>query len=208
MKHLILAALLALTFAAAWADQASVAKLREGEVVLEYVRTSESGGAARARMRVEGEAAAEAMWAIIVSCPMAFVYVQGLERCEVLEDTGDRAVVHQVVDPSWLVPAQDFVFESLRDPYRQIRFSLLEGNIDVLEGFWQFTPLEGGVLVDYEMRVKPAMPAPRFLVRRIVRRGMPDLLACVRGLAGGSRSESARQADLARCPGELPAGIQ
>jgi len=30
---------------------------------------------------------------------------------------------------------------------------------------------------------------------------MPDLVACVRGLAGGSVSEASRQDDLERCAG-------
>lgn len=204
MNHLVITILLTATLVNANADERVTPALRDGDVVLQNVRTSESGGAAHAQMLVHGPAAAESLWAIIVSCPMAFVYVQGMELCEVIEDLGHLARVHQVVDPSWLVPAQDYVFESVREPFREIRFKLLEGNIDVLEGYWRFIPLDEGLLVDYEMRVKPAIPAPRFLVRRIVRRGMPDLLACIRGLARGSGSKRAEKADLERCPGDVP----
>lgn len=204
MKLVIVLLAFCLMPAVVSAQEALPPALLEGEVILQFSRTSESGGAARAQMLVHGDRPAEALWAVIVSCPMAFVYVQGMEKCEVLDDQGSHARVHQVVDPSWLVPAQDYVFESLRDPFREIRFNLLEGNIDVLEGYWRFTPRREGLLVDYEMRVVPSLPAPRFLVRRIVRRGMPDLLACIRGLAGGSGSAASTKKDLGRCPGESP----
>ena len=39
---------------------------------------------------------------------------------------------------------------------------------------------------------------PAFLVRRDIGRTMPDLLACVRGLAGGSGGGERRQQDLDR----------
>ncbi len=34
---------------------------------------------------------------MIVTCENAFVFVEGLKTCEVLEDSGDYAVTHQVV---------------------------------------------------------------------------------------------------------------
>ena len=52
----------------------------------------------------------------------------------VLEDSGDRALVRQVVNQSWLIPTYDYVFESLRRHYERIDVRLLEGNLKALDG--------------------------------------------------------------------------
>ena len=79
-------------------------------------------------MQMLARVPAQAIWEVIVSCELAFAFVDGLERCEVVEDSGETALVHQVVNQGWLVPTYDFVFESLRRHYRQIDVRLVEGN--------------------------------------------------------------------------------
>ena len=207
MKRMVLSLLLPLACTAGIAagQQSPLdSALLDGEIVLYEARSDESGGAAHAKMLVH--ATAESICDVIISCEAAFIYVKGLEYCEVLEDSGGRGLVRQVVNPSWIVPKMDYVFESLRDPYREIRFQRISGDLDVLEGYWVFTPVAGGLLVDYEARVKPSMPAPRWLVRYTVKRSMPDLLACIRYLAGGSGSRDQEESDRGRCP--QPGGIQ
>jgi ribosome-associated toxin RatA of RatAB toxin-antitoxin module len=179
--------------------EAEWVRLAAGEVVLLDARDLGGGGAAHARALVRADAAA--VWRVITSCEDAFVFVDGLQRCDILEDTGRRVTVRQVVDKSWLLPRQDFVFESLRDPYREIHVRLLEGNLDALDGHWTFQPVAEGTLVDYTVRVEPAFPVPAFLVRRNISRDMPNLLACVRALAGGSGSSDQSERDRERCPG-------
>ncbi len=178
-------------------DPAILARLAAGEVVARETRGDRQGGSARMQMLVH--APAETVWAVIVSCELAFRFVDGLQRCEVLEDSGERALVRQVLDRGWLTPRLDFVFESLRRPWEQIDFRLVEGNLKALEGSWRFEETAAGTLVDHEIRLRPQAPVPAFLVRRDIGRTMPDLLACVRGLAGGSGGEERRQQDLGRC---------
>jgi ribosome-associated toxin RatA of RatAB toxin-antitoxin module len=189
----------AATPAAPAEDPTILARLAAGEVVARETSGDPQGGSAR--MQVLVHAPARAVWDVIVSCELAFRFVEGLQSCEVLEDTGDRALVHQVVDRGWLMPRLDFVFESLRRPWTRIDFRLVEGNLKAMDGSWRFEETADGTLVDYEMRLRPQAPAPAFLVRRNISRTMPDLLACVRGLAGGSGAEKALQRDLARCAG-------
>jgi ribosome-associated toxin RatA of RatAB toxin-antitoxin module len=181
------------------ADSAIAARLAAGEVVARESSGDSSGGAAR--MQILVQAPPRAVWNVIVSCELAFRFVAGLRRCEVRDDTGDRALVRQVVDLGWLLPTFDFVFESLRRPWERIDFRLVEGNLAAMEGSWSFAETPGGTLVDYEMRLRPQAPAPAFLVRRNINRTMPDLLACVRGLAGGSGSPERLRQDLDRCAG-------
>lgn len=175
-------------------------RLRAGEVVAQAAESSKSGGSAR--MQIWVRAPARAIWEVIISCEKAFQFVDGLEVCEVHEDSGDRALVHQVVKRGWPIPTQDFTFESLRDPYRKMEFRLVEGNLKAMEGSWQFDEVAGGTLVDYQVRVQPGIAAPKFIVRRNIEKGTPDLLACIRGLADGSLSEGQARKDLQRCPGE------
>lgn len=178
-------------------DSALLARLRAGEVVARESSGHPSGGSAH--MQILVQAPPSAIWAVIVSCELAFRFVDGLRYCEVLEDTGDRALVRQVVDQGWLTPTFDFVFESLRQPWERIEFRLVEGNLAAMAGSWSFIATPDGTLVDYEIRLRPQAPVPAFLVRRNLNRTLPDQLACVRGLAGGSGSQERLRRDLERC---------
>ena len=180
-------------------DRERLERLGNGEILLLQARTDEAGGSARVQAIIH--APAEAVWDVIISCEQTFTFVKGLKKCEIIEDAGDRALIHQVVKTSWLVPTQDFVFESLRDPYHGIRFQLVEGNLKAMQGSWQFTEGPDGLLVDYEIRIQPGFPVPVFIVSWVIRMGMPDLIACIRGLAGGSGSMEQVTKDLDRCQG-------
>ena len=176
------------------------ARLAAGEVVaLEVREVAGRDGGGTARMQVLVQAPARDVWNVIVSCELAFRFIDGLRECDVLEESADRALVHQVVDQGWLMPRYDFVFESLRYPYERIDVRLVSGNLARLEGSWRFRETAAGTVVDHELHVRPAAPVPRFLVRRNLQGSMPDLLACVRALAGGSGSDQRRESDLARC---------
>lgn len=192
---------------AAEADETGAGqRLAAGDVVMQETDSSEAGGTAR--MQILVQAPAKAIWDVVVSCDLAFAFVEGLQECEVLEEGPDRALVHQVVKKGWPIPTHDFVFESLRQPYHRIDFHLVRGNLQAMTGSWLFSETADGTLVDHEVRVQPQMPVPRFLVRRNISRGMPDLLACVRGLAGGSLSVEGKRQDLNRCPGDPPPPAQ
>ena len=180
-------------------DHERLERLGNGEILLLEARTDELGGSARVQAIIH--APAKAAWDVITSCEQTFTFVKGLKKCEIIENVGDRALIHQVVKTSWLVPSQDFVFESLREPYHGISFQLVEGNLKAMNGRWQFTEGPDGLLVDYEIRIRPNFPVPAFIVSWVIRKGMPDLIACIRGLADGSGSTERVTEDLGRCQG-------
>ena len=155
-------------------------------------------------MQVLVRAPARAVWAVIMSCEQAFTFVDGMRRCEVLEESASRVLARHVVEQGWPLPTYDVVFESLKQPYRRIDFGLVEGNLESMRGSWVFDETPQGTLVDYQVEIRPGLPIPRFIVRRGLQHDMPDLLACVRGLAGGSLSAAGADRDLASCPGPLP----
>lgn len=172
-------------------------RLRGGEIILQDTRTDEVGGAGKAQLFAHTEA--KAFWDVIISCDLSFVFVDGMRACETLENSGNRAVVRQVIKKHWLLPKIEYSFESVRRPYEEMTFKLIEGDLDIMEGSWRFTPAAGGTLVEYEARIKPSFPVPRWLIRRTIRKDVPSLIACIRGLAKGSGSEQRLKADLARC---------
>ena len=180
-------------------DHATLERLANGEILLLDAGTDKAGGSARVQAIIK--APAKAVWDVVFSCERKFTFVIGLKKCEVIEIVGDRVLVHQVVKRSWATPTLDFVYESLREPFRATRFQLVEGNMKAMEGAWTFTETTGGLLVDYEIRVQPAIPVPAFVVSNDIRKGMPDMIACIRGLAGGSGSTEQSKGDLERCVG-------
>ena len=183
-------------------DAKTMTRLLAGEWVLESASSDENGAAAGILIFVR--APVESIWRIITSCHYAQVFVAGMEYCEVVQDSGSYAVTRQVVDKGWTTPRMDYVFETRREPWKHMEFSLLGGNLKTLRGTWDFRALPGGTLVRHYLVLKPKVPAPRWLVRRNLRRDLPAMLQCIRGLADGSGTAEQQAGDLDQCPGELP----
>jgi hypothetical protein len=177
-----------------------LSKLLDGKVLVLDFRSEKPGGTVR--VRALAQVSAEEVWNVIVSCKRSFVFVNGLQSCEVIEDSGERALVRQVTKQGWPAPTLDFIYESLREPFSNINFSLVQGNLESMEGAWQFINTPNGLLLDYKIRIKPELAVPDFLVSRSLRKSSPDMVACVRGLSGGSGSEKLQSSDLERCPGK------
>ena len=181
-------------------DPVTLERLKAGEVILETTRTDESGGAAKIAVFIQ--APVEAIWDVIYSCENAFIFLEGLKLCEVLEQTSDYTITRQVVKKSFLIPTQDYSFRTVQEPFKHAEFRLVEGNLKVMKGSWDFIAMPDGVVVLHEIQIQPAVPAPRFIVRQLMRKGMPEMIACMRGLAGGSVNADMKTRDLAKCPGK------
>ncbi len=174
------------------------ARLLAGEVLVDGIRGDEAGGAARVRAVMWGPA--RALWDVVVSCEAAYRYLHGLRACEVLEDTGEHARVRQAVRRHWFLPVTEFVYRVERRPYTAMSLRLETGEVEALDGEWRFEPLaDGAVRVTHEIRVDPRVPAPRWLVRAAIRGDLPDMLACIRGLADASRDAAMATRDRSRC---------
>jgi hypothetical protein len=179
-----------------------IERLKRGEILTETIHNEKSGGAARVMALFH--AAPEDVWNTIGYCENEFVYVRGLELCEVLIPGLQLIRKHHRVNNNWYTPTIDFVFEAIRTSPTRGEFRLVEGNLRVLEGQWDFQPLAGGeaIVVTHDIRVRSRFPAPRWLVRRVLKGDLPDMLACVRGMSKGSGDDSLASGDLARCPGD------
>jgi ribosome-associated toxin RatA of RatAB toxin-antitoxin module len=172
-------------------------RLRMGEVVLEE-RNPQQGGV-DAGVWIYMHAPVERIWEVMVSCADARAYVAGLRHCEVLEERGDYALAHQVLDKGWTTPRLDYTFETRRVPYERMDFSLVDGNLKEMRGSWTFQPLGEGLLVRHELVLELLVPVPRWLVRRNILKDLPGMMRCVRALAGGSGSAEMARNDRAQC---------
>lgn len=180
-----------------------LASLQSGEILLQTIHGDKPGGAARVTALFH--TTADAVWEVIGDCKYEFIYVRGLKVCEVLKPGRQHMLMHHRLRNSWYTPTLDFTFEVIRKPGNFGEARLVEGDLRVLEGLWRLVPLADGkgVIVIHEIRIQPKMPAPRWLVRRSLRNDLPDMLACIRGLANASADNRRIAADLKRCPGDI-----
>jgi len=180
-------------------DPENMLRLRSGEILHEHSRKDEAGGTIRVEIFVR--AAVEDVWGMLEGCENAFTYVKGLKQCEVLEQTDKYALIHEVVKAGVFAPTQDYTYKVNSQPFSRRDFKLNKGSLKAMEGSWEFLAVEEGVIIVYQLHVQPAVSAPRFMVRRSIRKSIPDMLACIRGLVNGSGGTGQNKKDLQRCPG-------
>lgn len=133
------------------------------------------------RAAVEVEAAPGEVWRVMVDCPRAPEFVPGLRGCRVLESDGDTALVEHRAKPFALLPEMTYVFRERRDPLRIVHFERVSGSLKEMAGRWDLQPLEPGrTLVWYTVTLDPGFLVPDWLVRRSLRKKLPELLGALR----------------------------
>lgn len=187
---------------AASVDADELARLQRGEILLQTVHEEKSGGAAQVIALFH--TSVDAIWDVIGYCKNEFVYVRGLELCELVKPGLSIMQKHHRVNHSWYTPTLDFTFEATRVSPNHGEFRLVGGDLKVLEGQWIFETLadSDSVIATHEIRIRSRLPAPRWLVRRVLKNDLPDMMACVRGLARASGDDDRLAEDLKRCPGD------
>ena len=182
-----------------------MARLKRGEVLLQTIQDEKPGAAARVTALFHTNA--QAIWDIIGYCKYEYIYMQGLKYCEMLDGDQFHMTMRHRLRSSWYTPTLDFTFEANREPGGDGEAHLIDGDLKILEGSWKFSPLadDNNVIVVHEIRIQPKLPAPGWLVRRNLQRDLPAMLACIRGLARASGDDGRIEADLEKCPGEIPA---
>lgn len=184
-----------------------LASLKQGEVLLQPYDQQRSGVSVRVSLLIK--APAQSIWGVITSCESSYVYVKGIRQCEVLEETATMARFTQQVKVSWITPRYDYLIEAQRQPYTKIHFHQVEGDLERMEGSWYFQEVdvqttEGGsdtvILLTHELSVKTHLPVPKWLVRRTMRKDLPDMMRCVRGMVGGSVQPEQASVDKQSCP--------
>jgi len=178
-------------------------RLKRGEVLLQVLRDEKPGAAARVTALFHSSA--NVIWDVIGYCKYELIYMRGLKLCEMLEGDQFHMTMHHRLRNSWYTPTLDFIFEARREPGGSGQAQLVSGDLKVLEGSWSLSPVTGdnSVVVVHEVRIQPEIPAPKWLVRRSLRRDLPGMMACIRGLARASGDDGRIDRDLKQCPGDI-----
>ncbi len=154
--------------------------------------------AADVRAAIKISAPPEEVFGTLTDCARALRFVPHLKRCTVLETAPDGRWqnVEQQVDYSWLAPRANYVFHAEYEKFTGIRFSNLRGDFRENRGVWMFAPLDDGrsTLVTYEARVVPAFYVPRWVLRNMLKRDLPDLMRGLRTQAEAARSAATTNA--------------
>jgi ribosome-associated toxin RatA of RatAB toxin-antitoxin module len=155
--------------------------------------------AADVRAAVQVNATPEQVFRTLTDCSQALRFVPHLKRCAVLDTAPDGSWqnVEQRVDYGWLAPRASYVFHADYEHFERIRFSNLRGDFHENRGVWVFRPVKGGqaTVVTYEARLAPAFFVPRWMMRNMLKRDLPDLM---RGLR--THAEAARPAVATSTP--------
>ena len=178
-------------------SDAQLARLEAGAIVAEG-DVVQDHAVADARAAVEINATPEQVFRTLTDCSQALHFVPHLKRCTVLETAPDGSWqnVEQQVDYGWLLRSASYVFHAEYRKFEGIRFSNLRGDFRENRGMWTFTALKEGqaTLVTYEARVAPGFYVPRWMMRNMLKRDLPDLMRGLRARAEGTRSAAATDA--------------
>jgi uncharacterized protein YndB with AHSA1/START domain len=182
-----------------WAlSQPQLDRLATGAIISEGdVATDRAAADVRAAIRIH--ATPEQVFRTLTDCARALRFVPHLKRCTVVDTAPDGRWqnVEQQVDYGWLVPRAKYMFHAEYETFTRIRFSNLGGDFHENRGVWTFRPVDDGraTVVSYEARIAPAFYVPRWVMRNMLKRDLPDLM---RGLR--THAEAARPATATNTP--------
>jgi hypothetical protein len=140
--------------------------------------------AADVRAAVQVSTPPETVFRTLTDCSLALRFVPHLKRCAVVDTAPDgswQEVEHQS-DYGWLVPRATYVFRADYEKFGRIRFNHLRGDFRVNEGVWEFVPMDEGrsTLVTYQARLVPDFYVPRWMMRSMLKRDLPELMRGLR----------------------------
>lgn len=164
-------------------DAAERARLLAGEIIVQ-ADIDPSGGSGHARAAVWIAAPREQVYVWMTDCPKALTFVPRMTGCTILEtgpDEGSALIAHEV-DYSWFLPRMHYVFRARNAFPAQVDFREVSGDLAINRGSWRLmaVPDAGHTLLIYEVRIKPRLYVPQWLVRRSLRKDLPELLAALR----------------------------
>lgn len=151
-------------------------RIAAGEVIVVPPREGEKAvGAA-----VWIHEARETVWRVMVDCQQAPEFVPGMRSCRVLEEDGHVARIEHRVKPMLLLPELTYVFRVEHHPHEWIRFRRVSGALREMIGEWRLRSDRGGTVVSYTVVLDPGFALPQWVVRRALKRSLPELLQALK----------------------------
>jgi uncharacterized protein YndB with AHSA1/START domain len=152
--------------------------------------------AADVRAAVQVSAPPETVFRTLTDCARALRFVPHLKRCAVVDTAPDgtwQDVEHHS-DYGWFAPRAHYVFRANYEKFSRIRFNHLRGDFRVNQGLWEFIPVDEGraTLVTYQARLVPDFYVPRWMMRSMLKRDLPELMRGLRTHAELAHLERAR----------------
>ncbi|MEO1791098.1 MAG: SRPBCC family protein [Cyanobacteria bacterium J06629_19] len=147
------------------------ATLTDGQVIVTAERTGDSG---QFIARVLVDASIEDTWQVLTDYDNFEQFLPNVEDSQLLESAEARRVFEQTnvipVVPDVVDIRSRTVIESLESYPENVSFSLVEGDVESLDGVWQLIPVattEGAepdkVLVAHQVNINPGDSTPRVL---------------------------------------------
>lgn len=134
-------------------------------------------GAYRLQAGIEISAPLMIVWDVLTDCGQALRYIPGMLACEVLEAGENYDVARHSVRKYRLLPTLDYIFRSDYRPHESISVQLVEGDLETLNGQWQFASCgEVCTQISYDFTVASAWLVPGGIERRALREDVPEML--------------------------------
>lgn len=131
---------------------------------------------------VDIAASPEVIWAVMTDCDRSIDIVGKMRTCEVIE-AGEGWDTRAQTLRSGLITTTS-VFRSDYDFPHEIRISKAGGDMEVQEGVWRLEPLgDGKTRVSYRAASCPSFPVPSGMLKRAMRKDVPEILRNLRAVA-------------------------
>ncbi len=169
--------------------QKDLARLAKGEVIIREDQSSHGGGR-RVQAAILIDSPVQRVWDVIIDCERAPEFMPDLKSCKFLQRTEDTAIIEQEVKVSRFLPKTTYIYRSTYQKFKRIDFKRISGDLKDLEGSWVFESVGGGqqTIVVYSVFLDPGFFAPKWLVREILRKNLPDVLLALRKWVSDSPS--------------------
>jgi ribosome-associated toxin RatA of RatAB toxin-antitoxin module len=161
--------------------QTELARLAKGEVIIREDQTSDRSGR-KAQAAILIDSPVQRVWNVIIDCERAPKFMPDLKSCKFLQRSEDTAIIEQQVKVSRLLPKTTYIYRTIYQKFRRIDFKRISGDLKDLEGSWVLESAGGGqqTIVVYSVFLDPGFFVPKWLVRQILRRNLPDVLLALR----------------------------
>ncbi len=130
-------------------------------------------------------ASPQAVWRVLTDYQNAAEVFPYLEKCEVIEDLGNKKLVTHVIRPTNMFAPFEYVLELKESPPYLLEFNRVSGAFKHNSGYWKLEPLSEGkqTQVTFAKYLDTGLFVPQIMVRRLLASEMPPVLKALKAQA-------------------------